>query len=164
MIRLVLALALFLIPFNVFYLIFLKPTLLLSFLTLNSYNPVLVADSLIIGKDTLMFVPACIATSAYYLLAILILFTKDINFKRMLKIFVFGALVIFVANILRIDMLIIAFIEFGVDFFNKLHLLLWKFLSTIFVVVLWIFLAKKFKIKTIPFYSDLKYLMKKSKK
>ncbi len=163
-IRIALVLILFLIPVNLFYLIFLKPTLWLSFLTLNSYNPSLGFDSLVIGNEILKFVPACIATSAYALLAILVLFTKDIDFKKMLKIFVFGSLIIFIANIIRIDLLIILLLESGVDWFNRLHLVIWKFFSTIFVVLLWIYLIKKFKVKTIPIYSDLMYLIKKSRK
>lgn len=162
-IRIVIALALFLIPINIFYLIYLKPTLVYSFLTLSVYNPILWNDSLIINNDILKFVPACIASIAYYLLAVLILFTKDLSFKKMFQIFVLGSLIIFIANIIRIDLLIIILLEFGVDWFNKLHLLIWRFLSTIFVVIVWIFLTKLFKIKTIPVYSDLKYLWKHSR-
>ena len=159
-----LALILLLIPTNIFYFILLKPTLLLSFLTLNAYNPIIASDSLIINNEILKFVPACIATSAYYLLAILVLLTKDITPGKALKLFLIGALVIFIANIVRIDILVIALLESGIGWFNRLHLFIWEFLSTIFVAILWIILAKKFDIKTIPVYSDLKHLIRKSRK
>lgn len=163
-IRISLALLLLLVPINIFYFIFLKPTLLLSFITLNAYNPTVISDSLIINNEILRFVPACIATSAYYLLVILILLTKDLKFGKALKLFLVGAFVIFIANIARIDLLVIALLEFGIEWFDRLHLFIWEFLSTIFIAILWIFLTRKFDIKTIPAYSDLRYLMKESRK
>nr|MBI4156228.1 pacearchaeosortase [Candidatus Woesearchaeota archaeon] len=161
-IRVIVALLLVLIPINVFYLLLLKPTLFLTFISMNFYEPIINSSSLIINNEILVFIPACIATSAYYLLAGLVLFTKDLSLKRSLKMFFLGSLMIFIFNLIRIDFLIYVLIEYGIDWFNKVHLIFWNFLSTVFVAGTWILLAIKFKVKTIPVYSDLKYLLKKS--
>ena len=65
-------------------------------------------------------------------------------------------LLILIANIIRIDILIIALVKYSSNLFNTLHLFFWKVLSTIYVVILWIFLTKLFKIKEVPIYSDFK--------
>ncbi|MDP6642009.1 MAG: pacearchaeosortase, partial [Candidatus Nanoarchaeia archaeon] len=114
----------------------------------------------------LKIISACVATSAYHLLFGLVIFTKDIKLKTSIYLVLFGSIAIFLANILRIDLLIYIFLEFGKNFFEKVHLFLWQFVSSIYVALIWIFLVKKFKIKTIPIYSDIKHLIHliKSKK
>ncbi|MBI2673204.1 hypothetical protein HYX19_03010 [Candidatus Woesearchaeota archaeon] len=80
-----------------------------------------------------------------------------------MKIAFSGILLILLLNIIRIDILIFIFLEYGINWFNNLHLFFWKFLSSIAVVLIWIFLCHKFKIKNIPVYSDFKFLMKEIK-
>ena len=132
----------------------------LSYYSLFYYNPTLVSEaSFIIGNHKLNFISACTAASAYLLLALLTL-TTDLNLKKSIKVFLLGSVLILIANIIRIDILIIALIEFGSRTFNTLHLFFWKVLSTVYVVLLWIFLTKIFKIKNIPIYTDFKEIYK----
>ena len=67
-----------------------------------------------------------------------------------------------VMNILRIVLLIFLFI-YGFAYFDAAHKFFWYFMSTLFVVVIWFAEVRMFKIKEIPFYSDLKFLYKKIK-
>ncbi len=161
--RLIIAILLLIIPINIFYLLLLKPTLYLSALPFLKLLPVITKDSIIINNTILFFNQACIATSAYYLLAILILLTKNINLKKSVILFISGSILIFIANIIRIDILIYFFLENQINLFQTLHFLFWKIVSSIYVVIIWIFLTKKLKIKTIPIISDIRYLLSKTK-
>lgn len=163
-IRVLLALLLAILPIDLFYLILLKPTLQASALFLSPYNPTITNDGLIINQVMLRFIPACIATLAYMLLALLILLTKGLNIKKRIALFLTGSFFIFIANIIRVDALIYIYFEYGQDLFNKLHLFIWDILSSIFVAALWIFLTYAFKLKSIPAYDDIKTLYLKSKK
>jgi len=142
-----------------FYFLFSKPTFYLSYLVTKFYNPIIIDNTIIINNIKLVFIPACTAASAYLLLALLILTTKDISFKKSIKIFIIGSLAILTANIIRILVLIIILVNLNYNTFQTIHLFFWKILSSIFVVILWIYLTKKYKIKTIPIYSDLKQII-----
>ena len=161
--RILIILLLFLI-YDYIYLIALPITTYLSFIFLKllQYSPTLLNNSISINNTTFSFIPACVALPAYYLLLILILTTKDLDFKKSTKLFFFGSLLILVMNILRIDLLIAAFISFGKHWFDTLHLVFWKFVSGIYVALVWIFLTRIYKIKSIPAYTDIKYLYEKS--
>ncbi len=100
---------------------------------------------------------ACVSGAGYYLLLILNLSTPKIKFnKRMKMIFLsFGCFLIL--NIARIFFLSIAYIN-GYSWFDFTHKLFWYLGSSIFVVGIWFAEVKLFKIKQIPFYSDLKFL------
>ncbi|MBI2671386.1 pacearchaeosortase [Candidatus Woesearchaeota archaeon] len=148
---------------EIFYFILFYPTFYLSYLSLLSYNPVLINNSLIINNINLVFIPACLAASAYTLLSLLILLTKDINLKKGIKIFLTGFFTLFFVNLIRIFLLAVLLIESGIKLFNTFHLFFWQVFSTIFVLLLWIFLTKYFKVKTIPVYSDYKELLNKIK-
>ena len=164
-IRMCILLSIFLIPINIFHVIFSKATLILSYNLLNilGLNPSLSFNSIILQNFNLIFVPACVATSAYYLLATLILLTKDIPIKKMIMLFIFGSLMLLIVNIIRIDSLIIVLIKYGHNYFEKTHLLVWRFMSSIFVASIWIFLTYFMKIKSIPVYSDFMSLIRKIK-
>jgi len=125
-------------------------------------------DAALLGNVVLLnreipieFIDACIAGSAYYLLLILNLSTPGIALKKRAKLILisFGALL--ALNILRIFILILIFM-FGYAFFDITHLLFWYFLSIIFVVIVWFAEVKYFKIKEVPFYSDMRFLYNKS--
>ncbi len=154
------------IPYKIFYPLFTFITIYPSFLITKLLYPgaVLYYSEKIISlcSRTLDFVPACIAASAYYLLLLLILLTKDIKLKDRVYMFLIGAALILAMNIVRIEILIIALLEFGKSWFDSVHLLFWRFLSSVYVFLVWIYLVKKFKVKSIPVYSDLKDLYKKS--
>jgi|ETN02SMinimDraft_4_1059925.scaffolds.fasta_scaffold239172_1 exosortase/archaeosortase family protein len=159
-IRVVIAFLLFIIPYSLINFILLKFTLYGSYpLLFLKYNPIINGNAFIIENTLLKIISACVATSAYYLLFGLVIFTKDIKLKQSIYLILFGSIAIFLANILRIDLLIYIFVEFGKNFFERVHLFLWQFVSSIYVALIWIFLVKKLKIKTIPVYSDIKHLM-----
>ena len=115
---------------------------------------------LLVNGISLEFVKACIATSAYYLLALLILTTKGISLKKSIKMFLIGSLLIYLMNVLRITLIILVIINFGLDWFNIVHMTFWLIISSIYVLLVWIFLIRFYKIKTIPIYSDAVFLIK----
>ncbi len=146
--------------FFYFSLLFLTMAFPYLFLKLLNYDVGFIFSSkiLIVNGIEFEFVKACIATSAYYLLALLILATKDIGLKKSLKMFLLGSLLIFIMNILRVILLIIVVMNLGVDWFDAVHLTFWYVVSSVYVFLVWIFLIRLYKIKNIPIYSDLAYL------
>ena len=133
-------------------------TIILSML----YNLEVIENSLLVNSQSFSLIPACIALPAYYLLFFLVLGTKDLSLNKSRKILLLGSILILAMNIIRIDLLIIAFIEFGKRWFDSIHLFFWKFVSGIYVALIWIILTKKYKIRAIPFYDDLKYFYSRS--
>ena len=127
------------------------------------YNVESGTNTLLENDRLIAMISQCAAVLAYILLGILILLTRDIGFFRGLKIFFFGGLLIFIFNMLRIDFLVFILIEYGGDYFNAIHIVLWKFLSGLYVGFVWIFLSYKFKVKGIPLVSDVIFLYKNIK-
>lgn len=166
--RVILTIILLILPLigiNIVDLIMQKPTIYLSYIPLKllGYDISINNNFITIAGNTLRFIAACTATSAYYLLAILILLTKDMNIRRGLKIFITGALLILLMNIIRVDILLIVLAEEGLNLFASLHLIFWEFVSSLYVAAVWIFLVKYYRIKNIPAISDIKELYKKTK-
>jgi len=153
--------------FKFYYIIFTPITLGIVgfFLKLFGYNAIMdfSLKKIIIGYNSLDFVEACIAGSAYFLFSLLVLFTKNLGLRKSLKLIGYGVLLIFSMNVLRIIILIIILLEMGKNWFDLIHLIFWWFVAGIYIAIVWIFLTKKFKIKTIPVYSDIKALLKKRK-
>jgi len=114
------------------------------------------------GSFSVEFVEACAALGAYILMGMLVLLTKDIGFKRGLKVFVIGSLLILIANVLRILLMAFVLKNFSVNLFATLHYFIWNFVSGVYVALVWVGLVYKFKVKNIPIYSDLKFLWKNS--
>lgn len=108
-------------------------------------------------------VTACIAGSAYYLLLILNLSTPDIKIKKRVNAIVFSFVLFLILNIIRI-VILSALAVSGSSYFDVTHNIFWYGLSTIVVVGIWFLEVKKYKINKIPFYSDVKFLLKESKK
>ncbi len=162
--RLAIAIFFMMLGLKIIYFFISPITFYLSYLSLFYYSPAMASTaSFIIENHKLNFIPACTAASAYLLL-ILLTTTVDIDLKKALKVLGLGFFLILTANIIRIDILIIALIESGSGLFETLHLFFWQILSTLYVVALWIFLTKKFKIKDIPVYSDFKRVLEIYKK
>ena len=154
------ALALFTQPM---YYIMAPVTLYASYFLLNIFHPAsLEGIKIFTEQGTFVFVEACVATLAYLLLAILILTTKNIGFRKSVAIFLHGSLIIFVVNIFRIELLIYAFLT-GKDF-DVIHIFFWEFVSTLLVFLTWMYLIKKYKVKTMPVFSDAHYLWKNIRK
>ncbi|MBT3985664.1 exosortase/archaeosortase family protein, partial [archaeon] len=89
----------------------------------------------------------------------LILVTRGIKLLTRIKIWIYGCLLILVFNTLRIFLLIWIYVTFGQNYFDALHLVFWHVISTVVVVLIWIGLTKKYKVKGIPIYSDFKYIL-----
>jgi len=157
-------LILLLLPFSIFQFIATNITIYLSFLILKLFQPTFLIFPFIFFNETIVqFIPACAAALAYYLLFFLILITKDIQFKKRIKIFLLGSLIILIINLVRITSLVLILDKYGFDLFNKIHIFFWSFIGSILVVLVWISLIKLYNLNSIPFYSDFIYLLKKTK-
>jgi exosortase/archaeosortase family protein len=149
--------------YPLFYVILAPITLYLSYFILNLfYDTILIGSSIGVNGLGFKFIEACVAPAAYYLLFVLIIGLKDLDWKSGLKMFFYGSLLILAMNVLRIIILIVLDVEFGKSYFDAVHLVFWTFLSGLYVALVWIFLVKRFRVRKIPFYSDLNYFYKKS--
>lgn len=133
-------------------------------LSLINNDVFLIDDSLSYNGFFVKLIPACAATSAYYLLLLLVCFTKDINLNKRLKIFFYGSLIIFIINSIRIISLVLILDKYSYSLFKATHLFFWSVIASVLVALIWIYFIKKYKIKSIPVYSDLKYLLKRTTK
>ncbi len=113
-------------------------------------------------KTFLEIIPQCIAGSAYLLLLILNLTVPMKSKKRFYSILT-SFLLLFALNILRIFTLTLLQIN-NSSFFNITHKLFWYILSTVFVVGIWFLIVRLYSVKEIPVYTDIKYLLKQSKR
>jgi len=146
----------------IFYFIFRPLTLYpVYFLFGLFFNPSLVGNIIVFKGIAIELINACIAGSAYYLLLILNLSTPKIKLKKRIKMIFLSLGFFLIVNILRIFLLGVFFIK-GYYFFSIVHELFWYFGSTILVVAIWFAEVKLFKIKEIPFYSDVKFLYSKT--
>ncbi len=145
------------INLNLFYFIFTPLTVYSVFFLLNIFFSVSLSGITIsLNNFNIKIVEACIAGSAYYLLAILNLTTKMKIKKRVLSLlFLFSSF--FVINVFRI-FLFSAILLKSFSLFNTLHLITWYFLSGIIVFLIWVLNIKIFNIKKVPVYSDLRFL------
>lgn len=128
----------------------------ISFVSMES------TKSILINRDFLIeLIPACIAGSAYFLLLMLNLSTPNIKLKKRISALVFSFGIFLLINILRIFIFgILAYS--GYEYFDFTHWFFWYFISTLFVVGIWFAEIKIFRIKEIPFYSDIKFFFEKS--
>ena len=144
-----------------FYSVLLPLTILPAYLILSAFYPVqLIANVLLVNESVIEITDACLAGSAFYLLLVLAFSTHGIRLKKRLLVFIFDSFLLLFVNILRITAFSIAFAG-NFIYFNAFHNFFWYFLSTIFVILIWLLTIKLFKIKHIPFYSDILYLAKK---
>jgi exosortase/archaeosortase family protein len=149
-----------------FYLIFTPLTIYPVYFLLGLFFEVVLYGNRILINSSIPIdiIPACVAGSAYYLLLILNL-AIPMETKKRFKMLAFSFLSLLGLNILRIFLLSLLFAS-GAPSFDTTHKLFWYLGSTIFVVGIWFAGVKIFKVKGIPFYSDLKNLgfLKKTKK
>ena len=143
---------------DIIYLIFTPLTIYPVWVILSLvYHTVLLGNTLIIEEKAIEIIGACVAGAAYLLLLILNFSTAMSPKKRIYSI-LYSFIILLLLNIFRIILLSIMFInEFAL--FDLTHKIFWYGLSTIFVVCIWFSEVKIFKIKNIPIYSDLKYLI-----
>ncbi len=141
-----------------FYLLLTPLTLYPVYFILHLFtDAVLSGSTILLSGKALEIIPACIAGSAYYLLLILNLSVPNIKFPRRIKMILISFLSLLLLNILRILLMSILFIS-GSAIFEFVHLIFWYAISIIFVVAIWFAEVKIFKIKSVPFYSDIQFL------
>ena len=129
-------------------------------LSLFSKSTSLAGDIITIsGCFPIAIIGACVGGSAYYLLLVLNLSTREIDFTKRIKLILIAFSSFFLLNVLRIFILSLLFVSES-PFFDITHNLFWYTLSTIFVVGIWFAEVKLFRIKNIPFYSDLKFIFR----
>ena len=148
-----------------FYKILTPLTIRTISLILSIFSPTTVADNFISFKGLMIeIVPACVAGAAFFLLLLIILSTAEIKPMKRTFIIIISMVALFILNILRI--IILALLA-RTAYFQISHWTFWHIISTLFVVGIWFAMVKIYKIKSIPFYSDVMYLqglIKKPKK
>ncbi len=145
-------------PLTVYSTIFLlKLFYNISAFNLNTLSPILIINS----KTIIQLIPACIAGSAYLLLLILNL-TVPMSLRKRLHTILLSFILLLALNILRIFILTVLYHN-NFRFFDFTHKMFWYVLSTVFVVLIWFFVVKLYKIKEIPVYTDFKHLLKNVK-
>ena len=148
-----------------FHFIFTPLTLYPVYFILSLFYDVSLAGSTIMIAENfpIEIIGACIAGSAYHLLLILNLATPNIKVAKRIKMIFISFLILLIINLLRIIILSVMFVENspGLD---TTHKILWYLGSTVFVVGIWFWQVKYFKIKQIPFYSDMLFLSRLRKK
>ena len=161
MLRYVILLLLAFSNLYLFYLVFTPLTLYPVFFLINLFfDAFLYSNIITFNGISIEIIGACVAGSAYYLLLILNLSTPEIKPSKRIKMIALSFLIFLLLNILRIFFL--SFLVLNNNFyFDLIHQFFWYFLSTIFVVLIWFGEVKLFKIKNIPIYTDIKFLLNK---
>jgi exosortase/archaeosortase len=118
--------------------------------------------TIFVNDDYIQLIPACIAGAAYYLLVVLNLATPLSLIKR-IKSLIFILSSFLILNIARILFFSFLFIS-GYKYFNITHLATWYIGSTLIIAIIWFLNVKLFKIEEIPFYTDIKEIIKEIKK
>ncbi len=149
--------------FWIFYALFTPLTIYLVHLSLSLFFDTLLVGNVIIldARIPIEIVPSCVAGSAYYLLLVLNLSIAKIKLKDRIKMISLSFLIFLLINVLRIFVLSTILLS-NFELFILTHKILWYLMSTVFVIGIWFFEVRLFKIKEIPFYSDLKFLHKNS--
>jgi len=155
-------LALLVAIFSNWFLFVLTPLTLYGsyFLLKTIYEVTLMGNVIIIGGSSFNIISACTALVAFILLAVLVLTTRRMSLKERIKIFLIGSLIVYLANILRIFVLVVVYMQFGEYYFDAVHLVFWHIVSTLFVAITWIVLVEFYKIKSVPIYSDIKFILR----
>jgi len=148
---------------NIIYFVFTPLTVYSSFKILDVFfkNIWVSENIIIIGFDKIQIINPCVAGSAYLLLLILNL-SVPMNLKKRFYSILLSFSLLFILNVLRIVLLAILY-SLDSSFFDLTHKLFWYVLSSLFVIGIWFFIVKVFKIKEVPVYSDVKYFLKRIK-
>lgn len=150
--------------FWIFYFIFTPLTIYPVYLVLNLiFNASLSGDLIVIHGATIKVIDACIAGSAYYLLLIFNLSIPNVKFRKRLKMISFAFLSFLAVNVARIIILSVIVLT-KPSIFDISHKLTWYIGSIIIVVLIWFIEVRKYDIKDIPFYTDIKAISKHTKK
>jgi len=142
-----------------FYFIFTPLTVYPSafFLSLF-YETSLQGNTIIANQIAIRIVEACVAGSAYFLLLLLNLSVPMHPRKRIYSI-IFSLSLFYIINIIRIFIFSLLLLN-HFKYFDITHKFFWYVLSGVIVFLVWFFTIKPYKIKEIPFYTDIKFLYK----
>ncbi len=146
----------------------------LTFILLSLFYNISIQNQIIlITNSSFEITKECVANHGYILIAILI-FTFPFKFKESVLIFLKSSIYFTIFNLIRIIILILIQIIFGQYYFDLTHMIFYEFLSAIIsslIVLHQIKLNKKNLIqkpkkqeRTLPFFTDLNYLIKIIKK
>jgi exosortase/archaeosortase family protein len=146
-----------------FYFIFTPLTIYASYFFIGLLFPVFLSGNSIILNENFIIsiIPACVAGAAYYLLFILNLATPNLKISKRILLILIAFFSFWIVNVLRMFFLTTIYFNSS-PFFDFLHKFSWYFGSVILTSGIWFLEVYLFKIKEIPFYSDLKFLYKNS--
>jgi exosortase/archaeosortase family protein len=150
----------------IFYVVFKPLTIWLTYLILSIFYSVQITGNSLFFPDfnaSVEIISACIAGNAYFLLFLLNLLTRDIKTIKRIYALLFSFCCLFLINILRLVLIIPMFLN-NSAWFDITHKLFWFVLSIIFVALIWILTIKVFRIREVPVYSDVAFILKKIKK
>jgi exosortase/archaeosortase family protein len=119
-------------------------------------NPLVIDNMIFLKRVIIEIVPACVAGSAFYLLFLLVVSTAEMNFKKRFLVLVTSFSILFFLNTLRLVLLVPLVTT---PYFDTIHWIFWHLISTVFVVAVWVSMVFIYKIKAIPVYSDIKFLV-----
>ena len=125
-------------------------------LVLGSFYDVSFLDGgFIINGVFFNLVSACVGGAAFYLLFFLVMSCRDIGVLKRVRVFLFAFVLLYVFNVLRIVFMVKIY---GGFYFYFVHWIIWYFVSTLFVVIIWFLVVWLFEIRGIPVYSDFKFV------
>lgn len=143
----------------VFYSILTPLTVSLVSQTISLFTNVITEGSFIhLGTFSVELVRGCVAGSAFFLMFILVFSTADIKPKKRFYALITALALLFVLNVLRILFLVLIYSPENI-YFDAIHWVLWHLVSVCFVVGIWFSVVKIYKIKSVPIYSDIKFLL-----
>jgi exosortase/archaeosortase family protein len=147
-----------LLGLEIFYFVFTPLTIYPVYFLFNYFfGATIHGTTLSVGSVNIEMIKACIAGSAYSLLLIFNLSTPGIRINQRLRMIFLAFAIFLIANVLRILVSALFYLS-GSPLFDITHKLFWYFGSVILITVIWFFQVNAYKIKSIPFYSDLKFL------
>lgn len=147
----------------IFYYIFTPLTVYPIFFILNLFFSANLNGNIInISGFTIELIPACIAGSAYYLLFVLNMIVPNLSIKKRTGMILFAFTSLLLLNLLRILGLVLLAL-YSLAFFDIAHKFFWYFLNIILVTIIWFAEVLIFKVKGIPFYTDVIYLYNKAR-
>ena len=149
---------------NLFYYVFSPLTIYPSYFLFNLVFDASLYNNLILinSNSVIEIIPSCVMGSAYYLLLILNLSVPNIKLGKRLFMILSSFLTLLIINVLRIFLLGTLYTS-NSPWSDPLHVFFWYFLSIIFVLGIWFVQTKIFRIKEIPFYSDIKFIYSNTK-
>jgi len=158
------ALSFLIIP--IFYIIFKPLTVGLVGLIMGIFYNVQVQGNILFFSRFnayIEIVDACVAGSAYFLLFLLNLLTREIKVLKRIYALLFSFACLFLINILRIVVIIPMFLS-NSSWFDFTHKFFWFVLSVVFVALIWILTIRVFRISKVPVYSDVAFICSKKER